>query len=84
MGFFFVATTRQSEDCVLACLFRDTGLHEAGQTYRSILIRKATLVPSSTWCRPTTTPNREVSTQTACLGSRDGSSLQVLVDCPAA
>jgi hypothetical protein len=48
MGFFFVATTRQSEDCVLACLFRDTGLHAAGQTYRSILIRKATLVPSST------------------------------------
>jgi hypothetical protein len=24
MGFFFVATTRQSEDCRSACLFRDT------------------------------------------------------------
>ena len=26
MGFFFVATMRQSEDCSAACLFGDTGV----------------------------------------------------------
>ena len=78
-GFFFVATKRQLEDGRSACLFGDTGFSPHRRAVAHLLVRKATSTLHSPSCRLATPPNREVPTQRACLGSRHGPSLLVLV-----